>query len=133
MSFAESISEKRSASQSNKLLIGWAKKDITPTKPVALAGQFHVRISKSVHDPIMATALAISARRENGEREQAIMVSCDLVGIKQGIQDKLREILKPKSSGLEMLLLLRIHLNCFLILDYVLRLEVRHCRLLSFN
>ncbi|HIE26531.1 TPA: hypothetical protein EYP66_04525 [Candidatus Poribacteria bacterium] len=88
--------EKRSASQSNELLIGWASKDITPTNAVALAGQFHVRISKSVHDPITATALAIEARGENGELEQAIMVSCDLVAIREGVQDKLREMLKPK-------------------------------------
>jgi len=84
------------ACRGGKLLIGWASKDITPEKPVALAGQFHVRISKYVHDPITATALAIESADENNENEQAIMVSCDLLGIEQEIQNRLRDIVKPK-------------------------------------
>ena len=44
-------SEFSGATDGGKLLIGWASKDITPEKPVALEGQFRVRISKYVHDP----------------------------------------------------------------------------------
>ena len=56
MLFADSPSENSEASQEHKILIGWASKSITPTKPVALSGQFHVRVSKYVQDPIMATS-----------------------------------------------------------------------------
>ena len=75
----------------NDILVGWASKSITPARPAILAGQFHARISKTVNDPITSTALAI----ESGN-DQAIMVSCDLVAIRDGIQDKLRESLKSK-------------------------------------
>ncbi len=93
---AVSPAEELVAARGGKLLIGWASKDITPEKPVALAGQFHVRISKYVNDPLTATALAIESADENNGNEQAIMVSCDLVGIEQEIQDRLRDIVKPE-------------------------------------
>ena len=96
MLYAASPAEDPGAASGGKLLIGWASKDITPARPVALAGQFHVRISKYVHDPITATALAIESAGENGVNEQAIMVSCDLVGIEQEIQGRLRDMVKPK-------------------------------------
>jgi hypothetical protein len=86
----------KETSQEYKILIGWASKSITPTKPVALSGQFHVRVSKYVHDPIMATALAIESAGE-----QAIMVSCDIVGIKEGIQDELRSLVKHRLLGFD--------------------------------
>ncbi len=57
-----------------KILIGWASKDITPEKKVSLLGQFHVRISEKVNDPLTTTALALES--EDGH-EQAVMVSLD--------------------------------------------------------
>lgn len=78
------------------ILIGWASKSITPTRPSILAGQFHARVSKNVNDPITSTTLAI----ESGS-EQAIMVSCDLVAIRDGIQDRLREMLDSKLPGFD--------------------------------
>lgn len=56
------------------LLIGWAQIDITPDRPVFLAGQIYKRVSKYVHDPITATALAL----ENGG-DQVVFVSLDTV------------------------------------------------------
>jgi len=88
--------EEPETSPSDELLVGWASKDITPSKPVALAGQFHVRISKHVNDPITATALAIESAGKNGVNDQAIMVSCDLISMEQHIQSRLREMVKPK-------------------------------------
>ena len=92
--YAASPAEDPGAASGGKLLIGWASKDVTPARPVALAGQFHVRISKYVNDPITATALAIESAGENVVEEQAIMVSCDLVGIEQEIQARLRDMVK---------------------------------------
>ncbi|MCZ6679623.1 MAG: hypothetical protein O7E52_20535 [Candidatus Poribacteria bacterium] len=83
------------------VLIGWASTNITPEKPVALAGQFRTRILQSVHDPVTATVLAIEATNENGITEQAIMVSCDLVAIRGMVPDRLRDLVKPRLTGLD--------------------------------
>jgi hypothetical protein len=76
------------------LYVGWATGDITPDGPVALIGQLHKRISQKVRDPLTATALAIETHDENGQREQAILVSCDVLYIRKSVQDRLRQIVK---------------------------------------
>lgn len=76
---------------SSKLLIGWASRDITPEQPVNLHGQFHMRISQGVLDPVTVTALSISA----GE-EALVWVSCDLVYVPMTVLAKCREKLKEK-------------------------------------
>ena len=81
--------------QEDQLYVGWAVADITPDKPVALVGQLEKRISVSVQDPLNATVLAIETRGDNGRKEQAIMVSCDLLFIRAQTQKKLQnEIVK---------------------------------------
>jgi len=70
----------------SKISIGWAERDITPDRPVLLWGQLHSRISESVHDPIIVTALVLT----NGS-EQVIMASCDLVEIPKFVLNKCRE------------------------------------------
>ena len=40
-----------------RLHAGWAMTSITPDVPVALAGQFHKRISERIETPVTATAL----------------------------------------------------------------------------
>ncbi len=60
------------------MLIGWAGRDITPEQPAVLAGQFYGRTSRFVHDPVTATALAISAADGS---EAAVLVSIDAVGV----------------------------------------------------
>ena len=58
------------------LKIGWAKRSITPERPVLLQGQMHMRISEGVENPVTVTALAL----ERGG-ESAIFVSCDVCNI----------------------------------------------------
>ena len=70
------------------LYVGWSTVDITPARPVALVGQLHKRISQRVRDPLTATALAIESRPESGPREQAILVSCDVLFIRKAMQDR---------------------------------------------
>jgi hypothetical protein len=80
------------------LLIGSATVDITPDQPVALAGQFSTRISKKVETPIVAAAVAI----EGGQsRDSVIMIACDLVAIRTGIQDQVRQKLAPLVTGFD--------------------------------
>ena len=84
------------AAQEGDLYVGWAGADITPPKPVALVGQLTKRISQSVHDPLTATALALETRGPDGRKEQAIMISCDLVGIWKTTQVRVQEAVKKQ-------------------------------------
>lgn len=88
-----SISE---AAEEGQLYIGWAATDITPDKPVALLGAMHKRIATRVHDPLTATVLALETRTDDGQKEQAIMVSCDLLGTRKAILDGLRKLVVPR-------------------------------------
>ena len=72
--------------KTSNLNIGWASIDITPEKPVLVAGQFHARVMEGVMDPITATALAFEHRSGPSSRK-AILVSCDIVGISDGFRD----------------------------------------------
>ncbi len=57
-----------------KILIGWASRDVTPGRTVNLFGQFHSRITSKVNDPLTVTALAVSSGKDGGS---FIWVSCD--------------------------------------------------------
>jgi sugar phosphate isomerase/epimerase len=81
---------------SNPLLAGWAAIDITPQKPVNLVGQYEKRISRRTRDPLTATALALETRGDTGPVDQALLVSCDVIGIPKAAMEKLREKLKPR-------------------------------------
>lgn len=78
------------------LLIGAAAADVTPDKPVALAGQFDTRISRGVDNPITATAVAIEAREGERPVDQAIFISCDTTSFRASVIDPLRERLRAK-------------------------------------
>jgi len=84
-----------------ELLVGAASGSITPSEPVALSGQFHTRIARSVESPVTATALALETRRGDERLDAAVMVSCDLVAIREGIIEKLREHLKERLPDLD--------------------------------
>lgn len=76
-----------------EFLVGAARTDITPPLPVALSGQFHTRIAKKVESPVLAAVVAIESRSEGKSIDQAVMVTCDLVAIREGILDQLRQSL----------------------------------------
>ncbi|HOF20208.1 MAG TPA: hypothetical protein PLO24_03060 [Bacteroidales bacterium] len=86
---------------SGNFKIGWASADITPDKPVLIAGQFHARVMEGVMDPITATALALESG-SGPSSAKIIMISCDLVSISDGmrdgspdnLRDNVRELLK---------------------------------------
>ena len=71
----------------SKILFGWAETDITPTKKVALSGQFAERISEYVEKPLTATAMAVST-----DEDQMVIVSVDIVSIGNGTASKESEI-----------------------------------------
>jgi len=79
-----------------ELWIGAAGTSITPDQSVALDGHRNLRMSNKVESPITATALALESRDKDKVRDQAILVSCDLVAIRDGILEKVREKVKPR-------------------------------------
>jgi sugar phosphate isomerase/epimerase len=76
-----------------KILVGWGARDVTPSKKVSLRGQFYVRISRKVNDPLTTTALALEA--EDGS-SQAIIVSLDAVFASEFVTNGCRKVLENK-------------------------------------
>ena len=76
--------------------IGWASIDTTPERPVNLHGQFHVRISERVNDPLLACALAV----EN-DGQQAVLVGCDWVGIPGWLDLRVREAVAARVADFD--------------------------------
>lgn len=79
-----------------ELHIGGATTSITPDQPVGLSGQLHARIARSVESPVTATALALESREGDNSLDQAILVSCDLVAIRDGVLEMVRERIKGR-------------------------------------
>jgi len=75
---------------------GAATVDITPDRPVALDGQRNVRVSRTPETPISATALALESRDGDKVLDQAVIVSCDLVAIRDGILRQVRAKVQPR-------------------------------------
>jgi hypothetical protein len=90
-------------SGASDFLVGAASVDITPDQPVALDGQRNVRISKKPLTPISATALVVESPDgvANGGKDHLVLVSCDLVAIRQGITQQVRDkVVKKSPAGL---------------------------------
>ncbi|MFA7160421.1 MAG: hypothetical protein WC299_14070 [Kiritimatiellia bacterium] len=90
--------------KSSCLQIGWAARDVTPGKSVNLMGQFHMRISKGVKDPVSVTALALSAGSDS-----VVFVSCDAPYIPPEIYDRCRKAVRARMPGID---LGKIIINC---------------------
>jgi hypothetical protein len=79
-----------------ELLVGSQSISITPDQPVPLSGQMRTRIAREVESPVTATALAMEARGGDRVVDQAILISCDLVAIREGILPGVREALRDE-------------------------------------
>jgi len=86
----------------SELYVGGSTVDITPDQPVPLNGQMRTRISSETTTPIVAVALAVETREGNQVVDQAIMVSCDLALIRDGLLEKVRERLQGKIEGFDL-------------------------------
>jgi hypothetical protein len=89
------------AAEASELHIGGATVGITPDRPVALAGQMHTRVAKSVETPATATALALESREGEKSLDRAIFVSCDLVSIPEAVLEQTRRKVKDRLPGLD--------------------------------
>ena len=84
-----------------ELLVGAAGASITPEEPVALSGQFHTRVAKTVESPVTANVLVLESRDGDKSLDLAIMVSCDLVVIREDIQSRIRKRVSAKLPEVE--------------------------------
>ena len=84
-----------------ELLIGTAEVDITPAEPVAVSGQFHLRIAKTVETPITANVIALESRENGSTRDAAIMVSCDLLYIPSEVLELLRKAVQARLPDID--------------------------------
>ena len=77
------------SSKGAELFVGRASVDITPDLPVALMGQFHLRVAHEVNTPLSANIIALET--PGAEGDTVVFVSCDLVYIPTQIWTKVRE------------------------------------------
>ncbi|UCG48538.1 MAG: hypothetical protein JSU94_01940, partial [Phycisphaerales bacterium] len=87
--------------EADKLLVGTAMADITPTEPVAVSGQFHLRIAKKVETPITANVIALESSRKDAPGDLAIMVSCDLLYIPTDVLELVRKAVRKRLPDLD--------------------------------
>lgn len=83
-----------------ELLVGTAAVDITPEEPVAVSGQFHLRIAKTVETPVTANVIALESREDGSSRDVAIMVSCDLLYIPSEVLELIRKAIRTRLPDL---------------------------------
>ena len=87
--------------RASELLIGGASVSITPDRPIALSGQMHTRIARTIESPATATVLALESRDGDKVLDQAVLVSCDLVVIEASVLEKIRRRISEKIPGLD--------------------------------
>lgn len=84
-----------------QLKVGTATTDITPSPPVALVGQFYLRIADTIETPLTANVVALESREENELPDMAIMVSCDVVTIPNSYTKLVRTAVKKQLPELD--------------------------------
>ena len=84
-----------------QLHVGAASADITPDKPAALSGQFHLRLSTGVESPVTVNAIALESREGDQSLDQAVIVSCDVVGIPADVREMVRQKVAEGTEGLD--------------------------------
>jgi hypothetical protein len=83
------------------LYVGVAEANITHAQPMALWGQMHTRISKSVESPVTAQVVALESRAGDRPLDSAIMISGDIIGLPHKVLDALRKRVAERLPGFD--------------------------------
>lgn len=83
----------------SELYVGAAVADISPELPVALMGQFYLRIAEEADTPLLANVLAIESRSGTQTLDTVIFVSCDLIAISTNLKNELRDEVRKRIPG----------------------------------
>jgi hypothetical protein len=89
------------AAWADEIWVGTSVVDITPSRPVALDGQRHLRIAREAATPLTATVLALEGRKDGQPADQAVVVSCDIVAIRPGVLELVRQKAGPMLPDLD--------------------------------
>ena len=84
-----------------ELRIGAATADITPALPVALSGQFELRIAYTAATPLTANVVALESSEGDRSLDMAILVSCDLVGIPNDLLALVRDEVRKRLPNVD--------------------------------
>lgn len=87
------------STHATELYIGKATADITPKLPVALMGQFELRIATKAETPLTANIIALESREGTRSLTTTIMVSCDLVFIPSDYLQNVRTEVSKRLPG----------------------------------
>lgn len=86
-------------SQASEVHIGAASADISPKLPVALMGQFNLRVAETADTPLYAGIVVVESREGNKSLDTAVFVSADLVYISESLRTELRAEVKKLMPG----------------------------------
>ena len=113
---------------SQELHIGTANADITPKLPVALMGQFNLRIADTIETPLTANVIALESRDGNRSIDFAIMVSCDVVEIPEELLNMVRDEVHNKIPEIDTkkILLTAIHTHTAPVLENGIQYSFRY-------
>jgi len=84
-----------------QLFVGTAETSITPDRPVALEGQFRLRISQGVDSPITANVVVLESRDGENVLDRAVMVSADLVHLPTELLQAVRHVVAERNPELD--------------------------------
>jgi hypothetical protein len=84
-----------------ELRVGTAIADLTPAEPVAVSGQFHLRIATKAETPIEASVIVLESGEEGAKRDAAVFVSCDVVVIPNEVRGLVRDAVHKQLPELD--------------------------------
>jgi hypothetical protein len=85
----------------SNLYVGRSTTDITPKLPVAVTGQFNLRIAREAETPLTANVVVLETREGSRSLDQAIMVSCDVLYIPTDVVALVRQKVKSRVSDMD--------------------------------
>lgn len=88
-------------SSASEIYIGKSEANISPTLPVALMGQFNLRIAHTAATPLTANIVALESREGSKSLDAAIFVSCDLVYIPTPLLSMIRIEVSKQLPGFD--------------------------------
>jgi len=83
-----------------ELWVGAAQADITPDRPISLSGQFYNRISTNVMSRCTANVLALESRTNGAPADCAILVSLDIVSLRD-TQEEFKRYIAARLPGFD--------------------------------
>lgn len=104
-----------------EIYAGASTADITPKIPVALMGQFYLRLAEKVETPLLANVVAIESR-EGSNSDYAIFVACDLIVISPPVYEQARAAIAKRLPGIDVnkVILTATHTHTSPVLDTVI-------------